>query len=712
MIEKKRYLVTSALPYANGPLHIGHLGGAYLSADIFVRFLRLTGKDVVYICGSDEHGAAITIRAKKDGTTPQAIVDKYHALIKSTFEKIGMSFDIYHRTSAPIHHETSQDFFRTLYKNGEFLEKTSEQYYDKEAEQFLADRYITGTCPKCGHADAYGDQCEKCGSTLSPTELINPTSTLSGGTPELRETTHWYLQLDKYEEWLREWIENGKLNGQQLHEPSDWKNHVLGQCKSWLDGGLQPRSMTRDLDWGIDVPAEIPNAAGKKLYVWLDAPIGYISATKEWAANNGKDWKQYWQDEESALVHFIGKDNIVFHCLIFPAILKSHGDYVLPINVPANQFLNLEGKKLSTSKNWAVWVHEYVEEFEGRIDELRYNLIKNMPEQRDSEFTWKGFQETTNNELVNNFANFVNRVVVLTNKYYEGEVPEFNPDQIIIDSNSQADTSFHDAELLALHDQLQDLGEQIRSYEFRAALTTLLGISARGNQLLQFNEPWKAIKTQPETVKVVLNVGLQIVAALSVACRPFLPFTSDKLRGLLNLPPLEDKGELTDILSELSEGSPILEAGHTIGDPIHLFTKIEDSIIEGQIEKLNAASVANAANDISYEPVKETITYDDFSKLDIRTGVILEAEKVKKTKKLLKLKIDIGAEERTVVSGIAEYYQPENIVGQEVLLLANLAPRTLRGIESQGMILMAENEKGELAFVQPKVAFGGGFTVK
>ena len=712
MIEKKRYLVTSALPYANGPLHIGHLGGAYLSADIFVRFLRLTGKDVVYICGSDEHGAAITIRAKKDGTTPQAIVDKYHALIKSTFEKIGMSFDIYHRTSAPIHHETSQDFFRTLYKNGEFLEKTSKQYYDKEAEQFLADRYITGTCPKCGHADAYGDQCEKCGSTLSPTELINPTSTLSGGTPELRETTHWYLQLDKYEEWLREWIENGKLNGQQLHEPSDWKNHVLGQCKSWLDGGLQPRSMTRDLDWGIDVPAEIPNAAGKKLYVWLDAPIGYISATKEWAANNGKDWKQYWQDEESALVHFIGKDNIVFHCLIFPAILKSHGDYVLPINVPANQFLNLEGKKLSTSKNWAVWVHEYVEEFEGRIDELRYNLIKNMPEQRDSEFTWKGFQETTNNELVNNFANFVNRVVVLTNKYYEGEVPEFNPDQIIIDSNSQADTSFHDAELLALHDQLQDLGEQIRSYEFRAALTTLLGISARGNQLLQFNEPWKAIKTQPETVKVVLNVGLQIVAALSVACRPFLPFTSDKLRGLLNLPPLEDKGELTDILSKLSEGSPILEAGHTIGVPIHLFTKIEDSIIEGQIEKLNAASVANAANDISYEPVKETITYDDFSKLDIRTGVILEAEKVKKTKKLLKLKIDIGAEERTVVSGIAEYYQPENIVGQEVLLLANLAPRTLRGIESQGMILMAENEKGELAFVQPKVAFGGGFTVK
>ncbi len=713
MTEKKRYLVTSALPYANGPLHIGHLGGAYLSADIFVRFLRLTGKEVVYICGSDEHGAAITIRAKKEGTTPQAIVDKYHASIKSTFEKIGMSFDIYHRTSAPIHHETSQDFFRTLYKNGEFLEKTSEQYYDTKAEQFLADRYITGTCPKCGHTDAYGDQCEKCGSTLSPTELINPRSTLSGETPELRETTHWYLQLDKYEEWLREWIENGKLNGQQLHDPNDWKNHVLGQCKSWLDGGLQPRSMTRDLDWGIDVPSDIPNSEGKKLYVWLDAPIGYISATKEWAANNGKDWKQYWQDEESALVHFIGKDNIVFHCLIFPAILKSHGDYVLPINVPANQFLNLEGKKLSTSKNWAVWVHEYVEEFEGRIDELRYNLIKNMPEQRDSEFTWKGFQDSTNNELVNNFANFVNRVVVLTNKYYDGKVPDFNPDQIIIDSNSQTDTSFHDSELLALHDQLQDLGEQIRSYEFRAALTTLLGISARGNQLLQFNEPWKAIKTQPETVKVVLNISLQIVAALSVASRPFLPFTSDKLRGLLNLPPIEDKGELTDLLSNLSEGNPILAAGHTIGDPIHLFTKIEDSVIDAQVEKLNATAAAvGAANGTPYEPIKETITFDDFSKMDIRTGVVLEAEKVKKTKKLLKLKIDIGAEQRTVVSGIAEYYDPEKIIGQEVLLLANLAPRKLRGIESQGMILMAENEKGELAFVQPKEAFGGGFTVK
>jgi len=712
MTEKKRYLVTSALPYANGPLHIGHLGGAYLSADIFVRFLRLTGKEVVYICGSDEHGAAITIRAKKEGTTPKAIVDKYHELIKTTFEKVGLSFDIYHRTSAPIHHDTSQDFFRTLYKNGEFLEKTSEQYYDKQAEQFLADRYITGTCPKCGHTEAYGDQCEKCGSTLSPTELLQPKSTLSGETPVLRETTHWYLQLDKHEGWLREWIEDGLVNGQQLHEPSNWKNHVLGQCKSWLDGGLQPRSMTRDLDWGIDVPSDIPNSAGKKLYVWLDAPIGYISATKEWAAKNGKDWKTYWQDEESALVHFIGKDNIVFHCLIFPAILKSHGDYVLPINVPANQFLNLEGKKLSTSKNWAVWVHEYVEEFEDRIDELRYNLIKNMPEQRDSEFTWKGFQDSTNNELVNNLANFVNRVVVLTNKYYDGKVPAFQSDQIIIDSQDQVNTSFHDSELLALHDQLQELAAQIRNYEFRAALTTLLGISARGNQLLQFNEPWKAIKTDPEAVKVVLNVGLQIVAAIGVACRPFLPFTSDKINSLLNLPAIEEKGELTAILEKLSNGNPILEAEHTIGKPVHLFTKIEDSVIAAQVEKLNAASAANAAANLAYEPIKETITFDDFSKLDIRTGVILEAEKVKKTKKLLKLKIDVGSEQRTVVSGIAEFYDSEKIIGQEVLLLANLAPRKLRGIESQGMILMAENGKGELTFVQPKVAFGGGFTVK
>ena len=709
MTEKKRYLVTAALPYANGPLHIGHLGGAYLSSDIFVRFLRLTGKDVVFVCGSDEHGAAITIKAKKEGTTPQAIVDKYDALIKETFQKVGLSFDIYHRTSAQIHHETSQEFFRKLNDNGEFLEKTTEQYFDVAAQQFLADRYIIGTCPKCSHTDAYGDQCENCGSTLSPTELIDPRSTLSGETPILKETTHWYLQLDKYEAWLKEWIETGKVDGKQLHVPSDWKNHVIGQCKSWLDGGLQPRAMTRDLDWGIDVPQELAGSEGKKLYVWLDAPIGYISATKQWAADNRKDWKPYWQDEETALLHFIGKDNIVFHCLIFPSILKANGDYILPVNVPANQFLNLEGRKLSTSKNWAVWVHEYIEEFPGREDELRYNLIKNMPEQRDSEFTWKGFQETTNNELVNNLANFVNRVIVLTNKYYEGIVPDFDPNDAIIDSQNQTETSFHDSELLSLHDQLQELGASIRKYEFRAALTSLMGISASGNQLLQFNEPWKAVKNDPELVKVVMNASLQIVAALSVACQPFLPFTSKKLRALLNLPDVQ-AGELNTILDKLSEGTSILDVGHKISTANHLFTKIDDTLIDAQVEKLNAAAAASAV--VSHVPVKETITFEDFTKMDIRTGVILEAEKVKKTKKLLKLTVDIGLEHRTVVSGIAEFYDPTKIIGQEVLLLANLAPRKLKGIESQGMILMAENEKGELAFVSPKTGFGAGFTVR
>ena len=710
MKEKKRYLVTSALPYANGPLHIGHLAGAYISADIFVRFLRLNGKDVVYICGSDEHGAAITIKAKKEGTSPQKIVDKYHALIKSTFEKIGVSFDIYHRTSEPIHHETSQDFFRNLYEKGEFIEKTTEQYFDEAANQFLADRYIIGTCPKCGHTEAYGDQCENCGSTLSPTELINPRSTLSGEKPILKNTTHWYLPLDKYETWLREWIETGRLEGEQLHYPDEWKNHVLGQCKSWLDGGLQPRAMTRDLDWGVDVPTEIPDSEGKKLYVWMDAPIGYISATKQWALDNGKDWKKYWQDEESALIHFIGKDNIVFHCLIFPAILRAHGDYVLPVNVPANQFMNLEGRKISTSKNWAVWVHEYVEEFAGREDELRYNMIKNMPEQRDSEFTWKGYQESNNNELVNNLANFINRVIVLTNKYYNGEVPTIDENLAFVSSSNQLETSFQDAELVELHDRLQDLGTQIRAFDFRGALKILMEISSSGNQLLQFNEPWKQVKTDPEVVKVVMNTALQVVAALSIACRPFMPFTADKIRAILNLPALEEKGEYLDVLDKLSEGLCILETGHKINQPQHLFTKIPDAVIEKQVQKLEATDKASHA--IVYQPVKDTVTFDDFSKIDIRTGTILEAEKMKKANKLLKLTIDIGFEKRTIVSGIAEYFQPENIIGRQVLLLANLAPRKLRGIESEGMILMAENETGELDFVSPGAKMGNGFTVK
>lgn len=710
MEEPKRYLVTSALPYANGPLHIGHLAGAYLSADIFVRFLRLNGKDVVYVCGSDEHGAAITIRAKKDGTTPQAIVDKYHESLKSTFEKIGISFDIYHRTSADIHHETSQEFFRNLYQKGEFIEQTKEQYFDPTANQFLADRYIVGTCPKCNHPEAYGDQCENCGSTLSPTELIEPRSTLSGDKPVLKSTTHWYLPLDKYEAWLREWIETGKLKEELLHYPEDWKNHVLGQCKSWLDGGLQPRAMTRDLDWGVDVPQEIAGSEGKKLYVWMDAPIGYISATKQWAIDNGKDWKPYWQDKETALVHFIGKDNIVFHCLIFPAILKAHGDYVLPVNVPANQFLNLEGRKLSTSKNWAVWVHEYVEEFAGKEDELRYNMIKNMPEQRDSEFTWKGYQETNNNELVNNFANFINRVIVLMNKYYQGVVPTINPDLQIVDSSNQLEMSFQEAELVDLHDRLQELAQHIRTYEFRAALKVLMEISSTGNQLLQFNEPWKTIKTDEETVKVVMNTALQVVAALSVACRPFLPFTSDKIRDILNLPRLKDQGEFMDVLEKICEGEVILSDGHQIGKPQHLFTKIPDEVIEAQVAKLEAAEAANKG--VSYEPVKETIAFEDFTKIDIRTGTILTAEKVKKTKKLLKLTVNVGLEERTVVSGIAEFFKPEDIIGQQVLILLNLAPRKLRGIESQGMILMAENEKGELDFVKAGEGMGNGFVVR
>ncbi len=710
MNEPKRYLVTSALPYANGPLHIGHLAGAYLSADIFVRYLRLMGKDVVYIGGSDEHGAAITIRAKKEGTTPRAIIDKYHELFEDTFQKIGISFDKYHRTSEQIHHETSQDFFRALHKKGEFVEQTTEQYYDEDSKQFLADRYIIGTCPKCNHTEAYGDQCENCGSTLSPTDLIEPRSTLSGNKPVLKTTTHWYLPLDKYEAWLREWVETGLVDSEKTHDPKAWKNHVLGQCKSWLDGGLQPRSMTRDLDWGVDVPQEIEGAEGKKLYVWMDAPIGYISATKQWALDNDKDWKPYWQDKDTALIHFIGKDNIVFHCLIFPAILKAEGNYILPVNVPANQFMNLEGRKISTSKNWAVWVHEYVQEFEGREDELRYNMIRNMPEQRDSEFTWKGFQDTNNNELVNNIANFINRVVVLTNKYYEGSVPEIDQRHLVNSSVAQGESASYKEELRILFDGLRNVGANIKKYEFRAALTALMEISSKGNQLLQFNEPWKKQKTEPEDVKVVMNLGIQIVAALSVACRPFLPFTSDNLRGILNLPAIEEKGEWQAMLDTLEKEEAIIPAGHQINKPSHLFTKISDEVIAAQIAKLEATEAANKG--VEYEAVKDTIQFDDFSKLDLRTGKITAAEKMKKAKKLLKLTVDLGFEERTVVSGIAEFFKPEDVIGQEIVLVANLAPRKLRGVESQGMILMSENEKGELGFVSPPKDWITGFTVR
>ena len=706
-----RYMVTSALPYANGPLHIGHLAGAYLSGDVYVRFLRLMGKEVLYVCGSDEHGAAITLRAIKEGKKPQEIIDTYHELFKVAFDKMGIAFDIYHRTSSRLHHETSQEFFRTLHVKGEFEEIESEQYFDTEAQQFLADRYIKGTCPKCKHDGAYGDQCENCGSSLSPTELINPTSTLSGSTPEMRKTTHWYLPLDKYADWLTEWINTGYVDGEQLHDPADWKNHVVGQCKSWLEGGLQPRSMTRDLDWGIDVPQEIEGSEGKKLYVWMDAPIGYISATKQWAIDNDKDWKPYWQDKGTSLTHFIGKDNIVFHCLIFPAILKAHGEYILPKNVPANQFVNLEGDKLSTSRNWAVWVNEYVEEFPGKQDELRYHMIKNMPEQRDSEFTWKGYQDSVNNELVNNFANFVNRVLVLTHKYYDGIVPEFNENEAFISASTQDYDGYHDCEMMQLHDDLQEINEYIRKYEFRFALTALMKVSAQGNQLLQHNAPWKSIKEDPEGVKVVMNLSLQIVTALSVLISPFMPFTSNKLRSILGLKEVEN-GNLDELLTQLSEGELIIPSGHKINPAEHLFTRIDDDVIETQVNKLKAnraetkeeSKVTALAKTITKatEEEKATIQFEDFVKLDIRVATIKHAAPVPKTDKLMKILLDVGDYERTVVSGIAQHYKADEIIGQQVSLLVNLAPRKMRGVVSQGMILMAEDESGALKFLEPK----------
>ncbi len=750
---KKRTLVTAALPYANGPLHIGHLAGAYLPADIYSRYLRLMGRDVVFVCGSDEHGAAITVKARKEGTTPRAVVDKYHAMLRDTFQKIGISFDIYHRTTEPIHHATSQDFFRKLLENGEFVEETTEQYYDEQAAQFLADRYIIGTCPVCANPDAYGDQCEKCGTSLSPTDLISPRSTLSGTAPVKRPTKHWFLRLDKHEAWLRTWINTGEADLQPPHNPAEWKNHVLGQCNSWLDQGLQPRAMTRDLDWGVDVPQEISGSEGKKLYVWLDAPIGYISATKQWAMDQGKDWETYWKDPETALIHFIGKDNIVFHCLIFPAILKAHGGFNLPVNVPANQFMNLEGRKLSTSKNWAVWVHEYCEDFPGQEDALRYNMVKNMPEQRDSEFTWKGFQETNNNELVNNLANFVNRVLVLSHKYYGGLVPEVNV-ELPFKSGWESDKpGQYNEELGLIFKKLEEMGAEIERFNFREALRIVMEISGAGNALLQFNEPWRMAKEDPETVKVVMNLGLQYVAALSVAVRPFLPFSADRLRTMLNLSPIRDRGDLLEVLNELAEGNPIIPHDHALGEAAHLFSRIPDEVIQRQKEKLAASdstpaidnpspapssaeaeggdttqivtatapspaaapppsASAEEGSGVGLSPVKESIQYDDFAKMDIRTATILTAEKMPKSKKLLKLSVDLGFETRTILSGIAEHFAPEEVVGRQVIVLANLAPRLMMGTESQGMILMAENAEGKLSFVSPAEGWGNGMGVK
>lgn len=712
MKEIKRYLITAALPYANGPLHIGHLAGAYLSSDIYARFLRLSGKDVAFICGSDEHGAAITIKALKENTTPQDIVDKYHQLFKTTFEKIGVSFDIYHRTSSEIHHKTSQEFFTNLYDKGEFSEKESEQFYDPEAGQFLADRYIKGTCPKCDYPEAYGDQCENCGSSLSPTELINPISTISNQKPELKTTKHWYLPLDKYESWLKEWINTGQLDGEKLHYPEDWKNHVLGQCNSWIENGLEPRAMTRDLEWGVDVPQHIEGSEGKKLYVWMDAPIGYISATKEWAQQAGKDWKLYWQDKHSALIHFIGKDNIVFHCIIFPTILKAHGDYILPMNVPANQFMNLEGNKISTSKNWAVWVHEYLEEFPGKEDVLRYVMIKNMPEQKDSEFTWKNYQECNNNELVNNLANFTNRVIVLMNKYYEGTVPEIDEDLDIIGADSEEDISFYDSEMLRLFDQVDEYCDSIRKFDFRGGLRKIMEISSQGNQILQFNEPWKKQKEDPEQVKVVMNLMAQYVYILSVILKPYLPFTSDKLRALLNLSPLDEKGELLDMCNKLAEGESMVHANHVVAKPEHVFDRIDDKTIEAQIEKLNNRKKQDEKPQMNTNhKFKDAIDFNDFTKLDLRTATIIEAKKVEKADKLLQLTLDLGFEKRTVVSGIAKHFDSQEVIGKKVTLLANLEPRKIRGVESQGMILMAENEDGQLTFVQPEDTAQDGATI-
>ena len=672
----KRYLVTSALPYANGPVHIGHLAGVYIPSDIYTRYQRLRGRDVIHVCGSDEHGVPITIKAKKEGITPQQVVDRYHEIIKNAFAGLGIEFDIYSRTSSDMHTVTASEFFRKLYDEGKFVEQTSEQYYDEEAKMFLADRYITGTCPKCGNERAYGDQCESCGSTLSPDELIEPHSTLSGSVPVKKSTTHWYLPLNDYEQMLREWILEGH---------KEWKTNVYGQCKSWLDGGLQPRAVSRDLDWGIPVPVE--GAEGKVLYVWFDAPIGYISATKELTS----DWEKYWKSEDTKLVHFIGKDNIVFHCIVFPSMLKAHGGYILPENVPSNEFLNLEGDKISTSRNWAVWLHEYLEDMPGKEDVLRYVLCANAPETKDNDFTWKDYQARNNNELVAVLGNFVNRALVLTQKYYDGVVPQCGE---LTEYDNQTI-----AELSTIKSSLEN---NIENYRFREALKDAMNFARIGNKYLADSEPWKLIKTDTERVKTILYIALQITANIATAIEPFMPFSAAKILSMLAV----------DKFGWDSLGSmELVAAGHTIGTPSLLFEKIEDETIQKQLDKLEATKVANAAAEVKAEPQKEACTFDDFQKMDIRVSTILEAEKVAKTKKLLKLTVDTGIDKRTIVSGIAEHFTPEELVGQQVLVLVNLQPRELKGILSQGMILMAEDATGKLRLVQPSEAVKPGSMV-
>ena len=671
MNTPKRYTITAALPYTNGPIHIGHLAGVYVPADIYARYLRLNGKDVAFISGSDEHGVAIPMRAKKEGISPQNIIDKYHTIIKKSFADFGISFDNYSRTSAEIHHKTASDFFTKLYNDGEFIEETSAQLYDAEADQFLADRFIVGTCPKCGFEESYGDQCENCGTSHNATDLINPKSAITGNVPTVKETKHWFLPLDKHEAFLKNWVENKK----------DWKPNVLGQVNSWINDGLRPRAVTRDLDWGIPVPLE--DAEGKVLYVWFDAPIGYISSTKEWAAREGKNWEDYWKKDDTKLVHFIGKDNIVFHCIIFPSMLKAHGDYILPDNVPANEFLNLEGNKLSTSKNWAVWLHEYLEEFPNQQDVLRYTLTANAPESKDNDFTWKDFQAKNNNELVAIFGNFINRVVVLTNKYYTGIVPEPN------------DFSEIDEDVLAAVKEFPNIiGKSIERYRFREASQELMNLARLGNKYLADEEPWKMIKVDAERVQTIMFVALQISAALAVLAEPFLPFTSTKLKGILNI-------DANLSWKNITEKNILIAANHQIEKGELLFSKIEDKTIDAQIEKLEATKIANEQEKKVITPQKETIDFEDFTKLDIRIGTILEAEKVAKTKKLLKLKVDVGIDVRTIVSGIAESFSPEDIIGQQVSVLVNLALRKIRGVESQGMILMTDTPDGKLAFMEP-----------
>ena len=673
----KRYLVTSALPYANGPIHIGHLAGVYIPSDIYTRYLRMKGVDVISICGSDEHGVPITLKARKEGVSPQEIVDRYHSLNKKAFEDFGIAFDIYSRTSNKVHYEVASGFFKTLYDRGEFTEKITEQYYDEEAGCFLADRYIMGTCPNCGNENAYGDQCEKCGSSLSPNELINPHSTISGSLPVLRDTLHWYLPLDKYEPWLKKWI---------LEEHKEWKPNVYGQCKSWLDQGLQPRAVSRDLDWGVPVPVE--GAKGKVLYVWFDAPIGYISATKELTP----DWEKYWKDKETKMVHFIGKDNIVFHCIIFPAMLKAEGSYILPENVPANEFLNLENDKISTSRNWAVWLHEYLEDFPGKQDVLRYSLCANAPETKDNDFTWKDFQARNNNELVAILGNFVNRTLVLTNNYYEGRVPERGR------TDANDDSVLKDISVLK-----ENVESCLENFKFREALKEAMNLARLGNKYLADAEPWKVIKTDPERVKTIMNIALQITANLTIICEPFLPFSMKKLRGWINLDELkwENAGK-TDLLVP----------GHIISRPDLLFEKIEDEEITRQIDKLLLTKKVNEEAGAKTTPGKESVTFDDFSRLDIRTATILEAEKVPKTNKLLMLKIDTGLDIRTIVSGIAEYYDPAAIIGKQISIVANLEPRMIKGIESKGMILMAEDKNGKLVMVAPAEKVSNGSMIK